>query len=173
MNNRDLQILLMAVAFTLLSLPPFAFASDGKYEQETLRGIKTLYAKVHGSEPGLEQYGLTPEKLEKDLVTKLGMAGIKVVSKKESQNIPGAPYLTLMVGALRAFTTKDTEFYFISVVINLRQNVYLERKPKIKVRGITTWSNTRFGINFAHNVRSEVNNAIDKFINAYVAANSK
>ena len=173
MNNRDLQVLLLAVVFILLSLPPFAFASDGRYEQETLRGIKTLHAKVHGLEPGFEQYGLTSEKMEKDLVTKLGMAGIKVVSKKEGQNVPGAPYLTLMVGALRAFTTKDTEFYFISVVINLRQNVYLERKPKTRIRGITTWSNTRFGINFAHNIRSEINKAIDQFIKAYVAANSK
>ena len=173
MNNRDLRVLLMAAAFTLLSLSPFAFASDDQYEQETLRGIKTLHAKVHGLELGLEQYGLTCDKLEKDLVTKLGMAGIKVVSKKEGQNVTGAPYLTLMIGALRAFTTKDTEFYFISTVIKLRQNVYLERKPKIRVCGITTWSNTRFGINFAHNIRSEVNNAIDQFINAYVTANSK
>jgi hypothetical protein len=132
-----------------------------------------LHTEVHGLEPGLEEYGLTVEMLKKDLMTKLGMAGIEVVSKKEVQNTPGAPYLTLMVGALRAFTTKDTEFYFISVVINLRQNVYLARKPKIMVPGITTWSNTRFGINFAHNVRSEVNKAIDKFVDAYVNANSK
>ena len=173
MNNRGLHVLLMAVVLSLLSLPPFAFASDGKYEQETLRGIKTLHVMVQGLEPGLEQYELTPEKLEKDLVTKLGMAGIKVVSKKESQMVPGAPFLTLMVGALRAFTTKDTEFYFISMVIKLRQNVYLERKPKTRAHGITTWSNTRFGINFAQNIRSEVNDAIDQFINAYVAANSK
>ena len=49
MNKRDLQVLLMAVAFTLLSLPPFAFASDGKYEQETLRGIKKRRSKCTGS----------------------------------------------------------------------------------------------------------------------------
>ncbi|UCF82020.1 MAG: hypothetical protein JSV50_12480 [Desulfobacteraceae bacterium] len=173
MNNRGLHVLLITVVFTLLNLPPFVFASDGINEQETLRGINTLHVMVQGLESGLEQYGLTRGKLEKDLVTKLGMAGIKVVSKKEGQMVPGAPSLTLMVGALRAFTTKDTEFYFISIIIKLRQNVYLERRPKNRVLGITTWSNTRFGINFAQNIRTEVNDAIDRFINAYVAANSK
>jgi hypothetical protein len=173
MNNRGLHVLLITVVFTLLSLPPFVFASDGINEQETLRGINTLHVMVQGLESGLEQYGLTRGKLEKDLVTKLGMAGIKVVSKKEGQMVPGGPSLTLMVGALRAFTTKDTEFYFISIIIKLRQNVYLERRPKNRVLGITTWSNTRFGINFAQNIRTEVNDAIDQFINAYVAANSK
>jgi hypothetical protein len=173
MNNRGLHIFLITVVFTLLSLPPFAFASDGINEQETLRGINTLHVMVQGLEPALEQYGLTGEKLEKDLVTKLGMAGIKVVSKQESKMVPGAPSLTLMVGALRAFTTKDTEFYFISIIIELRQNVYLDRRPKNRVLGITTWSNTRFGINFAHNIRSEVHEAIDQFINDYTTANSK
>ena len=173
MNNRGLHVLLMTVVFTFLSLPAFAFASDGINEQETLRGIKTLHVMIQGLESGLEQYGLTREKLEKDLITKLGMAGIKVVSKKESQMVQGAPSLTLMVGALRAFTTKDTEFYFISIIVKLRQNVYLERKPKNRVLGITTWSNTRFGINFVQNIRSEVNDSIDKFINTYAAVNSK
>ena len=101
------------------------------------------------------------------------MAGIEVLTKEESLKIPGAPFLTLTVGTLRAFTTKDTEFYFISIVIKFRQNVYLEREPKNKIHGIATWSNTRFGINFGQNIRSEVSNAIDQFIRAHTAANPK
>ena len=173
MIKREHHVLLMAVVFTFLSLPGLVFAFGAKYEQETLRGITALHVVVNGLENEIEQYGLTREKIQNDLKTKLGMAGIKVLSKDERVELQGTPFLTLMVGILRAFTTEDTEFYFISIVIKLRQNVYLEREPGTLVRGITTWSNTRFGINFAQNIRSEINDAVDQFFKAYTAANSK
>jgi hypothetical protein len=173
MKKAGYQIFLMALAFTLLSLPGLAFALDGKYEAETLRGIKALHVIIKGFESEIEQYGLTREKIQNELETKLGMAGIKVLSKEECLKEQGSPYLTLMVGTLRAFTTRDTEFYFFSIVINLRQGVYLERKPETLVGGITTWSNTRFGINFAQNIRSEINDATDQFFKAYTAANAE
>ena len=173
MKNKKHQALLIAVVLTLMSLSAFVFASDGKNEQETLRGINALHVIVHDIDPEIEQYGLTREKIQKDFETRLGMAGIKVLSKKEDQKVPGAPFITLTVGTMRAFTTKGSEFHFISILIKLRQNVYLERKPKNRIHGIATWSNTRFGVNFGQNIRSEVNKAIDQFINAHAAANSK
>ncbi len=173
MKNKERQILLIAVVLTLLSLPVFVFAFDGKNEQETLRGINALHVIVHDVDPEVEQYGLTREKIQKDFETKLGMAGIKVLSKKEGLKVPGVPFITLTVGTMRAFTTKGSEFYFISILVKLRQNVYLERKPRNRTHGIATWSNTRFGVNFGQNIRSEVNKAIDQFINAHAAANSK
>jgi len=173
MKNKKRQALLVAVVLTLMSLPAFVFASDGKNEQETLRGINTLNVIVHDIDTEIEQYGLTREKIQKDFETRLGMAGIKVLSKKEDQKVPGAPFITLTVGTMRAFTTKGSEFHFISILIKLRQNVYLERKPKNRIHGIATWSNTRFGVNFGQNIRSEINKAIDQFINAHASANSK
>jgi len=173
MKNKKHQALLIAVVLTLMSLSAFVFASDGKNEQETLRGINALHVIVHDIDIEIEQYGLTREKIQKDFETRLGMAGIKVLSKKEDQKVPGAPFITLTVGTMRAFTTKGSEFYFISILIKLRQNVYLERQPKNRIHGIATWSNTRFGVNFGQNIRSEVNKAIDQFINAHAAANSK
>jgi len=173
MKNKKHQALLIAVVLTLMSLSAFVFASDGKNEQETLRGINALHVIVHDIDIEIEQYGLTREKIQKDFETRLGMAGIKVLSKKEDQKVPGAPFITLTVGTMRAFTTKGSEFHFISILIKLRQNVYLERKPKNRIHGIATWSNTRFGVNFGQNIRSEVNKAIDQFINAHAAANSK
>ena len=145
------QVFLMALAFTLLSPPVLAFALDAKYEVETLRGIKALHVIIKGFENEIEQYGLTREKIQTELETKLGLAGIKVLTREECLKEQGSPSLTLMVGTLRAFTTRDTEFYFFSIVINLRQGVYLERKPETLVGGITTWSNTRFGINRTRN----------------------
>jgi len=173
MKNKKRQALLVAVVLTLMSLPAFVFASDGKNEQETLRGINTLNVIVHDIDTEIEQYGLTREKIQKDFETRLGMAGIKVLSKKEDQKVPGAPFITLTVGTMRAFTTKGSEFHFISILIKLRQNVYLERKPRNRIHGIATWSNTRFGVNFGQNIRSEINKAIDQFINAHASANSK
>jgi len=173
MKNKKRQALLIAVVLTLMSLPAFVFASDGKNEQETLRGINTLNVIVHDIDTEIEQYGLTREKIQKDFETRLGMAGIKVLSKKEDQKVPGAPFITLTVGTMRAFTTKGSEFHFISILIKLRQNVYLERKPRNRIHGIATWSNTRFGVNFGQNIRSEINKAIDQFINAHASANSK
>ena len=173
MKNKKRQALLVAVVLTLMSLPAFVFASDGKNEKETLRDINALHVIVHDIDLEIEQYGLTREKIQKDFETRLGMAGIKVLSKKEDQKVPGAPFITLTVGTMRAFTTKGSEFHFISILIKLRQNVYLERKPKNRIHGIATWSNTRFGVNFGQNIRSEVNKAIDQFINAHAAANSK
>jgi len=173
MKNKKRQALLVAVVLTLMSLPAFVFASDGKNEQETLRGINTLNVIVHDIDTEIEQYGLTREKIQKDFETRLGMAGIKVLSKKEDQKVPGAPFITLTVGTMRAFTTKGSEFHFISILIKLRQNVYLEKKPRNRIHGIATWSNTRFGVNFGQNIRSEINKAIDQFINAHASANSK
>ena len=173
MKNKNPQALLIALVLTLMSLPAFVFAFDGKSEQETLRGINALHVIVHDVDLETEQYGLTREKIQKDFETRLGMAGIKVLSEKECLKVPGAPFITLTVGTMRAFTTKGSEFYFISILIKLRQNVYLERKPRNRIHGIATWSNTRFGVNFGQNIRSEVNKAIDQFINAHAAANSK
>jgi hypothetical protein len=173
MKNKNCQALLMAWVLILMNLPSFIFAADGNTEQDTLRGINALQVIVHDLDPEIEQYGLTREKIQRDFETRIGMAGIKVLSKKESQKIPGAPFITLTVGTMRAFTTKGSEFYFISIIIKLRQNVYLERKPGNKINGIATWSNTRFGVNFGQNIKSEVSKAIDQFINAHIAANSK
>ena len=173
MKNKKCQALLIAWVLTLMNLPSFILAADGNSEQDTLRGINALQAIVHDLDPEIEQYGLTREKIQRDFETRIGMAGIKVLSKKEGQKMPGVPFITLTVGAVRAFTTKGSEFYFISIIIKLRQNVYLERNPGNKINGIATWSNTRFGVNFGQNIRSEVSNAIDQFINAHTAANSK
>ena len=173
MKNKKRQALLVAVVLTLMSLPAFVFASDGKNEKETLRDINALHVIVHDIDLEIEQYGLTREKIQKDFETRLGMAGITVLSEKEGLKVPGAPFITLTVGTMRAFTTKGSEFYFISILIKLRQNVYLERQPKNRIHGIATWSNTRFGVNFGQNIRSEVNKAIDQFIDAHAAANLK
>ncbi len=173
MKNKNLQALLIAVILTLMSLPAFVFAFDEKNEQETLRGINAIHVIVHDVDSEIEQYGLTRENIQKDFEARLGMAGIKVLTEKECLKAPGVPFVTLTAGTMRAFTTKGSEFYFISILIKLRQNVYLERKPGNKVTGIATWSNTRFGVNFGQNIRSEVNKAIDQFINAHAAANAK
>ena len=173
MKNKNRQALLIAVVLTLMNLPAFVFAFDGQNEQETLRGINALHVIVHDVDPEMEQYGLTREKIQKDFETRLEMAGIEVLSEKEGLKVPGVPFVTLTVGTMRAFTTKGSEFHFISIIIKLRQNVYLERKPKNRIHGIATWSNTRFGVNFGQNIRSEVNKAIDQFINAHAAANSE
>ena len=173
MLNKKHQALLIAVVITVMSLPAFVFAFDGKNEQETLRGINALHVIVHDIDPEVEQYGLTREKIQKDFETSLEMAGIKVLSEEKSLKVPGVPFVTLTVGTMRAFTTKGSEFYLISILIKLRQNVYLERKPRNRIHGIATWSNTRFGVNFGQNIRTEVNKAIDQFINAHAAANSK
>ncbi|OPX38356.1 MAG: hypothetical protein B1H12_02655 [Desulfobacteraceae bacterium 4484_190.2] len=173
MPNKKHQALLVAVVITVISLPAFVFAFDGKNEQETLRGINALHVIVHDIDPEVEQYGLTREKIQKDFETSLEMAGIKVLSEEKSLKVPGVPFITLTVGTMRAFTTKGSEFYLISILIKLRQNVYLERKPRNRIHGIATWSNTRFGVNFGQNIRTEVNKAIDQFINAHAAANSK
>jgi hypothetical protein len=164
---------MITMVFALVIPTAFGHASDGKSERETLRGVKALSVIVYDLDYEFEEYGLTQDRIQKDLEAKLRTAGIRVLSKEESMKVPGAPCFGLMIGALRAFTAKDTEFYFISTVIKLRQNVYLERMPKNKVSGITTWSNTRFGINFAHNIRSEVDAAIDRFITAYLSVNPK
>ena len=117
MKKAEHQVFIMALAFTLLSLPGLAFALDGKYELETLRGIKALHVIIKGFESEIEQYGLTREMIQNELETKLGLAGIKVLSREECLKEQGSPFLTLMVGTLRAFTTRDTEFYFFSIVI--------------------------------------------------------
>ena len=173
MKNSIHLAFLLVIVLALLSVASLVCAFDNKYEKETLRGIQALHVIVHDLDPEIEEFGLTKEKVKQDLEAKLRTAGIKLISKEESLKAPGAPFLSLMVGTLRAFTTKDTEFYFVSIVIKLRQSVYLERKSKTKIPGIATWSHTRFGINFAHNIRSEVNSAIDKFIDAYLSVNPK
>lgn len=164
---------MILVAFALFGANSIGYAMDGESERETLRGVKALSVTVYDLDHEFHEYGLTRGEIQKDLEAKLRTAGIKILSIEEILKVPGAPRLGLMIGALRAFTAEDTEFYFISTVIKLRQNVYLERTPKSRMSGITTWSNTRFGINFAHNIRSEVDGAIDKFIAAYLSVNPK
>lgn len=180
MNKPRTKLLVMArvtllVLITALVSPALA---DSEFERATLKGLTGVNVLVEKLHADVEREGLAQSTLRTDVELKLRQAGIRVLTEKEMLATPtrGAPYLYLTVGATKGTGTL-AGVYSLYIRLELRQSVILERNPSITSVGVTTWDSTaHLGIVPVHSlsaVRGIVRDAVDEFINAYLAANPK
>jgi len=133
-----------------------------------LRGVAVVIAPI---EPEFEQRGMAVSTLQTDVELKLRQAGIRVVGSKENHTLPGAPYLYVSVNMLRG----PEGIVAYGIQVDLKQLVRLERDPTQQTIA-PTWSEGAVGtvgISKLSTVRGDVRDLVDKFINAYLAANQK
>jgi hypothetical protein len=158
----------LCTAFIALFLfsTAIARADDDIYSRVSLRGLESIQVVVEELQPEVEQNGLTAIAVRTDVELKLRQAGIRVL------DTTAAIWLHVSVSVL---TSKDGIWPFM-IQVELSQPVALARDPSILMASIYTWSVSGFGKVGRLNVRSlrdDVRDQVDKFINAYLAANPK
>jgi hypothetical protein len=153
--------------FVLVALSG-AFAQSMQEDRNVLQGLDGIRVEVKRIKPEIERDGLFASILQTDVELKLRMAGIKVFSEGEEPAIPSAPYLFLNVDAM-----KSSIGYAYRIQLSLREPVTLARKA-LKVVGTTFRTQDQFGISpHLSDIREEVRDVVDEFINAWLQANAK
>ncbi len=171
------RVLVFGVAFCLLSFftlgNSFAFSSGECLER--LEGIEVLVEEVKAE---LENYNLTAIQIQTDVEAQLHEAGIKVLSKEENEKIQPLrkPYLYIRIDSSKLPWKREVIAY--SVEIALKQLVTLPAQPKSARKPFyaPTWDKSIVGAatprEFSE-IRNGVQQLMDKFIKAYLAANPK
>jgi hypothetical protein len=166
----DIKFLLLAVVLSLCPAST-AVAGDNDVTRSSLKGLQGVNVLIEELKPTVERAGLTEADIRTDVELKLRLAGITVLSDKQSLAAPGSPYLYVNVQVLDS----DDSLWPCSISVALEQSVTLRRNPQIGVVAVT-WSVTSVGSVGRLNVRGlrdSVKEGVDKFINAYLAANPK
>ncbi len=169
--GRNLWITFLALVVGLVSP---TLARDYPAERESLAGLTGVYVIVERVDPDAEQEGLDQSTLQTDVEVKLRQAGIRVLTKTEALVTPGAPNLHLMVDTMK-LSGAALPIYAVSFHLELNQEVMLARKPTIALLA-PTWSTSGIGAagtKALHRMRENVRDLVDRFINAYLAANPK
>ena len=149
----------------LLGLPVPAGPGDQPNDRATLKGLKTIKVVVEHLTPEAEGGGLTKDQLQTDVEVRLRNAGITVTSSIEEA------YLYLNVFTVKA----SSGLYAYHIRLEFNQEVILERNRNVSLLA-PTWSLDLGGIVGAqklHEVRDDVVDMADKFINAYLEQNPK
>lgn len=118
--------------------------------------------------------GLSKDTLKTAVELRLRTLGIKVITEEESLKEPGWPYLYVRVGVMRS---NAYPIYFFTNGVVLKQNVTMDRPPKLWITGAITWETSSQGLcpgqDLAKVITENVLEMVDKFANDYLAVNPK
>ena len=153
------------------------FASDGERTPPTLEGLQGIAVMVLPTNPDAERNGLKREQIQTDLELKLRKAGIKILTDRELEK-PGFPYLNVNVNVTK---DKDPERNGYDIKVEMYkqaiQNPQDEIETAMQTLSIKTWSSEQTGTapvsDLKNNVQKQLDDAVNKFISAYLAANPK
>jgi len=147
------------------------YSSALEPQQRALVGLKGVQVCVNKFRTDEESYGLSKQRLQIDVELRLRQNGIKVLSQGDAVLSIDVLYQT---SVYKDFTKAD--IIANSIIVQLYEPVRLERGFQIPCRA-AVWRllminaiPTKY---FADMVRQGVNDAIDSFINDYLAANPK
>jgi hypothetical protein len=140
-------------------------------KQQSLSEIKALYIFVQGLNAETAKAGLTREKIETKVRSKLKELGVKIVSEEEGTKPAGGAVLYVNVNARRR---KRLSAFIFHVEVGLLQKVSLVREPRIRAMSIT-WNKGSLGYcsgdAFAETIEGVVADLMEKFGSDYSAAN--
>jgi len=170
--HRIALILGVVMIFTLVKSDAFLLAYDHEMSRLALRDLQGVYVLVGKLNPEIEREGLTKHQIQTDVELRLRMAGIKVLSHEEALKMTGAPFLRISAHVVERKIVKS---YIYNTHVELCQDVYLVRKPEIKINDATTWSSSYLlGLTpDLDQIRARVRDQVDFFINAYLSVNPK
>jgi len=159
----------------LTALQKSALSSEGVlfYEKEILQGLEGVWVFVKGIKPEAEKYGLTRQALLTDTELQLRQYGIKVLTLEEHLSTPGMPYLYIGVNVV---IDEEDLTAAAAIIVALDEKVLLLREPKRICYGASTWhrgSVVLVGLREIKNLREDVKDLVNEFINDYLAVNPK
>ena len=159
-------------------LPCFGQLSTlDRYFFENIKGI-------HVDVTDVNVLGMSAETLRTDVELKLRTAGIKVLSKEEWSHPDSITILSdharlfVNVALLKVSNGGNATGYSFFVRVGLWQDVALYSKKNVDQGGqAETWVSGAHGIappdKVVEKIRSDTKEAVDKFINAYLACTKK
>ena len=156
-------VFIFSVLFFSYSLS-FSFVGTGKSEKLSLKGLEGVYVYV-SIDNRYKEFGLSEAQCRNDIEAKLRVAGIKVLTKYESDFTVGAPWLWLHING----QYKDgKELHVAELALN--QEVYIPRN--MFVMNVDTWSVEHIGcLQKKETVRNAIKDMTDSFINDYLSVN--
>lgn len=167
-----------AIAATVLFFSIGTSASnaiDSEVTRRTLAGIPGVTVVVEELQPNILKYAskfsITRDQLRTGAEASLANACITVLSYEQWLRTPGKPFLYIVVN------TNEYERYWFAydIRIQLKQRVLLELNPSI-VTMADTWGISMTGnvnIGKLNTLKENVNALLERFIDAYLAANHK
>ena len=163
--------LLFAIPLLVVIAPSVAKAQE-RVGKETLRGLKGVYVLANMTKADDEQQGLRQNQLQTDVELRLRKAGIYVATETERSNSNfGTLYIGVAIKQIRGFP-----MYSYLITVELNQPVSLVRNPSMKILAATYAVGDILGTVGADHlvdVRHSVSDAVDTFINDYLAMNQK
>ena len=165
MNLKKWLVVMVAILLIFASKSPTS-AIDSKSNRATLRGLEGVAVLVEQLSPEVEKEGLIKNRLQTEAERKLGMAGIKVLTKEECLKAPGEPYLYVNINVNIAKTESDIYPYSIDVL--LIQKVSLVRDPNQTTYAVT-WSTGGVG-SIDKPILSQLQNSVEEILDVFVKA---
>jgi hypothetical protein len=158
----------LALIVMLLLLPGTSHALTD--EQKVLVGLKGVHVLVEEMNPKAERLGLNKPKIKTDVELRLRKAGIRVLTEKEQFEMPGGPALYVNINS---YFPPNIAIVAFSIDIELMEWVTLA--SGFKALG-AIWRTRPVGIgrkDEMKEIRGFIGDAVDRFINDYLAANPK
>ena len=156
---------LAAVCFLAVTLG-VASRSVSAQDRRTLKGIDSVFVEVETLPNGASKLGLSEGMVQTDVEQQLRLAGLRVVTNQEGENLPGSPYLDV-----RLVATDPPEA--AAIEISLNQNATLERNSYFAPE-VETWVKILVIANpSGQAVRDKIKDLAADFLNDWLAVNPK
>jgi hypothetical protein len=166
--------LVVAMVLVFVLLPGVSHSLKG--QKEALIGLKGVLVVVEKNiRPEIERIGITRDWVKNDTELRLRKAGIRVLTEREWSEVPGTPMLVVNVVSFRVDTPKGetTEIVTCSINVQLWEQVTRANGYETAATVWETGTSGVVGIARIERIRESIGDAIDEFINAYLAANPK
>lgn len=142
------------------------------HQKGSLRGMPGVFVEVQKINPEVEIYGLTAPQIKTDTELRLRKAGIRVSNASGDSGV-GMPQLYISLNTMRV----DDDTYVFNFNVEVNDFATLERKNTGAGSNIVTiWGKGGMGVIGAsnlRNVRENINDLVDQFINEYLSVNGK
>jgi hypothetical protein len=155
------------VLLLVLGFSTWTCAQVGKVDTEVLRGLVGVHVTLERLQPDIERDGLYGDLLLSDAEIRLKMAGIKVLSEEECLASACAASLSLRVNTLkrRFGYIYRVDLFLVEPVTLIRTKVRRDAKVLEFPGG--------WGMGSMSEIREKAGDAVDGFIRAWQAANSR
>jgi len=135
-------------------------------DRRNLKGIDSVFVVVETLPSGASKLGLSEGIVQTDVEQKLRLAGLRVVTNQEGENLPGSPYLDV-----RLIATDPPEA--VAIEISLNENATLARNGDFAPE-VETWEKVHVIANpSGQAVRDKSKDLVAEFLNDWLAVNPK
>ena len=158
-------------------------ALDDETDTQSLTGLQGILVTILPINPDAERNGLKREQILIDVELRLRKAGIKILTDREISETRDFPYLQVNINAVKG---KNSEPYSYDIKVELYKQDILNPEDVEEANGdmgfamlfpIKIWSSGLTGSipsgDLKNSVQKYIDDLVDKFINAYRAANPK